>query len=100
MSTVEDEIKEVADELKYGHPETRKAAALRLGRIRDERVIPHLVKAMLNDSYSWTRISAIQSLNWIADQSVVGDLIKVALDDDDQLVRKTAIDTLGRLGNK
>ena len=97
--SVEDKISNVVDELKYGHPETRKAAAIRLGRIRDKRVIPYLVNAMLTDTYLWTRISAIQSLTWIADQSIIEDIISVAINDEDELVRKTAIETLGAFKN-
>ncbi|MHA2502712.1 MAG: HEAT repeat domain-containing protein [Candidatus Kariarchaeaceae archaeon] len=93
----EDRISEVVDELKYGHPETRKAAAIKLGRIRDHKVIPHLIKAVKNDDYSWTRISAIQSLAWIADSSIISTLIEAALHDSDTLVRKTAIEALGNL---
>jgi HEAT repeat protein len=97
--SVEDNISNVVDELKYGHPETRKAAAIRLGRIRDKRVIPYLVNAMLTDTYLWTRISAIQSLTWIADQSIIEDVISVAKNDTEELVRRTAIETLGAFKN-
>lgn len=98
--STKDEIAEVVDELKYGHPETRKKAAIKLGRIRDKTVIPHLIKAMLHDSYKWTRISAIQSLTWIADQRIIEPLIQVAKDDTDDLVRKTAIEALGNFRNE
>lgn len=93
----DNKISEVVDELKYGHPETRKAAAIKLGRIRDERVIPHLIKAIKQDDYAWTRISAIQSLTWIADPSIIDPLIDAALHDENSLVRKTAIESLGNL---
>lgn len=98
--SVEDDISNVVDELRYGHPETRKAAAIRLGRIRDKRVIPYLVKAMLTDTYLWTRISAIQSLTWIADQTIIEHIISVAKNDKEELVRKTAIETLGAFKNE
>jgi len=93
-------IAEVIDELKYGHPETRKAAAIKLGRIRDERVVPHLIKAIKEDDYAWTRISAIQSLSWIGDPSIIDPLIDAALHDSDELVRKTAIEALGNIKNE
>ena len=96
----EKKIEEVVEELKYGHPETRKAAAIKLGRIRDERVIPYLIQAIKEDDYSWTRISAIQSLSWIADPSIIDPLIDAALHDKDTLVRKTAIEALGNLKNE
>ncbi|MHA2253491.1 MAG: HEAT repeat domain-containing protein [Candidatus Kariarchaeaceae archaeon] len=89
------EIDDVVDELNYGHPETRKAAAIKLGRIRDIQVIPHLIKAMQKDEYPWTRVSAIQSLTWIADRSIIEPLMNTALNDKDKLVRRTAIESLG-----
>ncbi len=89
-----DEVSELIDELKYGHPETRKKAAMRLGRIREERVIPHLINAALKDDYSWTRISAIQSLQWIADKNTIDIFLQIAKSDPDELVRKTAIEAL------
>ncbi len=94
---ISDEIEDVADELKYGHPETRKAAAIKLGRIRDTEVIPHLIEAMLKDEYMFTRVSAIQSLSWIADPIIVEPLIEVIKNDKEELVRKTAISTLSGL---
>ena len=97
---ISEEIEEVVDELLWGHPETRKAAAIKLGRIRDKEVIPHLIKAMLEDEYMYTRVSAIQSLSWIADPVIVEPLIKVIIKDNEELVRKTAINTLGGLRDK
>jgi len=91
------EIDGLVDELKWGHPETRKKAAIKLGRIRDKRVIPHLVHTLENDKYSYARVSAIQSLLWIADQSIIEVIVKIAEIDRDDLVRKTAIEALGSL---
>ncbi len=93
--TTQKEIDDVVDELKYGHPETRKAAAIKLGRIRDEQVIPHLIKAIKKDEYPWTRVSAIQSLTWIADPMIIDALLDAAVNDIDTLVRRTAIESLG-----
>ncbi|MCY3413305.1 MAG: HEAT repeat domain-containing protein [Candidatus Heimdallarchaeota archaeon] len=92
---IKEQIAEVVDELRYGHPETRKAAAIKLGRIRNIEVIPYLIEAIQQDSYSFTRVSAIQSLGWIADLSAVEALIQAVDTDKDKLVRKTAINTLG-----
>ena len=95
MSTIKEKIEEVVDELKWGHPETRKAAAIKLGRIRHTEVIPYLLEAIAKDDYMWTRISAIQSLGWIADPVVIKNLILCVEKDTEDLVRKTAIITLG-----
>lgn len=97
MTAITKEIEDLVEELKWGHPETRKKAAIKLGRIRDERVIPHLVNTLENDEYSYARVSAIQSLLWIADQSIIDVIIKIAELDKDDLVRKTAIEALGSL---
>ena len=71
MTTTSEEIDDIIEELKWGHPETRKKAAIKLGRIRDKRVIPHLIKTLESDEYPYTRVSAIQSLLWIADPSII-----------------------------
>lgn len=97
MTAITKEIDDLVDELEFGHPETRKKAAIKLGRIRDKRVIPHLVKTLEKDEYSYARVSAIQSLLWIADQSIIDVILKIAEVDDDDLVRKTAIEALGSL---
>ncbi|MCE7735127.1 MAG: HEAT repeat domain-containing protein [Candidatus Heimdallarchaeota archaeon] len=97
MTAITKEIDDLVDELKWGHPETRKKAAIKLGRIRDIRVIPHLVNTLENDEYSYARVSAIQSLLWIADQSIIDVIMKIAEIDKDDLVRKTAIEALGSL---
>ncbi|MDH5401740.1 MAG: HEAT repeat domain-containing protein [Candidatus Heimdallarchaeota archaeon] len=98
--TSKTEIKDILDDLKYGHPETRKGAALKLGRIRDITVIPHLVKCLKEDTYPWTRVSAIQSLTWIAHESIIEPLIDVAKHDKDLMVRRTAIESLGNMRNR
>lgn len=95
VSTIKEKIEEAVDELKWGHPETRKAAAIKLGRIRDAEVIPYLLDAMEKDDYMWTRISAIQSLGWIADPIAIKAMIRCVENDPKNLVRKTAINTLG-----
>ena len=100
MVSTQNEIKELVDDLKWGHPETRKKAAVKLGRIRDISVIPHLINAMKTDEYVYTRVSAIQSLLWIADHSIIEALISVALNDKEKLVKLTAIEGLGSMKNK
>lgn len=90
-------LEDIIDDLLYGHPETRKKAAVKLGRIRDPKGIPHLIHTITHDEYSWARISAIQSLTWIADPSVVEPLMAVASNDRDPLVREYAIEAIGNL---
>lgn len=82
------------EELQTGNRETRKSAAMRLGRIRDNRSIPFLLKAIHEDSYPLTRVFAIQSLTWIANRSVIKDLISIIRGDQDDLVRITAIEAI------
>ena len=94
------EIDALVDELQWGHPETRKKAAIKLGRIRDKRVIPHLIKAVESDEYVYARVSAIQSLLWIADQSIINSLLRIVEQDQDKLVRRTAIEGLSSLKSR
>ena len=100
MTTVKEQINEVVDELRYGHPETRKAAAIKLGRIRDLAVIPFLIEAIKKDNYSFTRVAAIQSLGWIANPLAIDAFIYAIENDKEDLVRKTAITTLGSFRDK
>lgn len=95
--SVNEEIDDAVNELKFGHPETRKKAAIKLGRIRDKRVIPFLIEAAKNDDYPWTRVSAIQSLSWIGDPKIIDPLIDIVLNDGNRIVRKTAIEILGNM---
>ena len=92
--SVKNNLEEAIEELQTGNRETRKTAAMRLGRIRDARSIPFLLKAIHEDSYSLTRVFAIQSLTWIADRSVLNDLISIIRGDQDELVRLTAIESI------
>ncbi len=89
-----DGIEEAVNKLKFGTPEARKAAAMRLGRIRDPKSVPALIDAMKHDEFPLTRVFAIQSLTWIADRSVIRHIIDIALSDPSVLVRKTAIEAL------
>ncbi len=93
MSTNND-LQSAIEELQTGNRETRKSAAMRLGRIRDAQSIPFLLKAIHEDSYSLTRVFAIQGLAWIADRSVIKDLISIIRGDQDNLVRITAIEAI------
>ncbi|MHA2028167.1 MAG: HEAT repeat domain-containing protein [Candidatus Kariarchaeaceae archaeon] len=97
MSPLEKEISGLVEDLKWGHPERRKKAAIKLGRIRDVGVIPHLINTLENDDYVFARVSALQSLLWIADKSAIASIIKIAETDPDLLVKKTAIEALGVL---
>ncbi|MHA2249074.1 MAG: HEAT repeat domain-containing protein [Candidatus Kariarchaeaceae archaeon] len=94
MSKNDGVIEDEVNKLRHGTAEARKAAAMRLGRMRDPKSIPALIDAMKNDEYALTRVFAIQSLVWIADRSVIRHLIDVALTDASNLVRKTAIEAL------
>ena len=87
-------MEEAIEELQTGNREARKTAAMRLGRIRDVRSIPFLLKAIHEDSYRLTRVFAIQSLTWIADRSVLKDLISILRGDQDELVRLTALESI------
>ncbi len=89
------EIDKAVNRLKFGTPEARKAAAMRLGRLRDPKSVPALIDAMKNDEYAMTRVFAIQALTWIAERSVIKHIIEIALNDKSNLVKKTAIESLG-----
>lgn len=88
------DIDKTIDQLQTGDRETRKSAAMKLGRIRDPRSIPFLLKAIREDTYQMTRVFAIQSLTWIADKSVIPELLDVIRGDQDDLVRMTAIEAM------
>ena len=88
------DLQTAIENLQNGNREARKTAAMRLGRIRDVKSIPFLLKAIHEDSYSLTRVFAIQSLTWIADRSVIKDLISIIRGDQDELVRLTAIEAI------
>jgi HEAT repeat protein len=88
------DIDKTIDQLQKGDRETRKSAAIKLGRIRDPKSIPFLLKAIREDTYQMTRVFAIQSLTWIADKSVIPDLLEVIRGDQDDLVRQTAIEAM------
>ena len=77
---VTNEIDLTIEKLQSGTREDRKSAAIKLGRIRDPKSIPFLLRAIREDTYQLTRVFAIQSLTWIADQSVIPDLIEAGVD--------------------
>lgn len=92
---VNNDIDTAIELLQMGTREDRKSAAIKLGRIRDPKSIPFLLKAIREDSFQMTRVFAIQSLTWIADKIVIPDLVEVIRGDQDDLVRVTAIEALG-----
>ncbi|MEC8704136.1 MAG: HEAT repeat domain-containing protein [Asgard group archaeon] len=75
----------------------RRAAAIKLGRIRDEKAIPNLILCIQNDDDYLTRVSALQSLLWIAHPSIIDPIIDLVINDNNDLVRKTAIEALGNM---
>lgn len=95
-----EDIEKILKNLKFGHPDTRRAAAVKLGRIRVREVIPDLIETIKNDKDRLVRTSALQSLLWIADDTIIVPIEQVILTDPDDLVKKTAINILGSMKSK
>tara|TARA_B100000287_G_scaffold20875_1_gene20753 strand:- start:2191 stop:2586 length:396 start_codon:yes stop_codon:yes gene_type:complete len=90
-------IDQLSIELVNEDPLKRRAAAIKLGRIRDEKAIPNLILCIQNDEDHLTRVSALQSLLWIAHPSIIDPIIDLVINDNNDLVRKTAIEALGNM---
>ncbi|MCH8907660.1 MAG: HEAT repeat domain-containing protein [Candidatus Heimdallarchaeota archaeon] len=89
--TIAEDLKVEIDRLFSDEPDIRKAAAMRLGRIRDTKSVEALIMAAQTDENPITRIFAIQSLLWIGDDRAIEFLVNISLDDKDKSVRIAAI---------
>ncbi len=88
------EIQETIEQLKDEDEKTRSQAALSLGWIGDNEVIPHLIEAMQKDYSARVRANAALSLGQLNDNKSVPSLI-VSLADEDAFVRGMVIYSLG-----
>ena len=79
-------------------PGVRSRAADALGKIRDERAAPPLIKA-LHDPDLKVRRTAANALGWIKHKRAVPHLLKL-LQDPDADLRKEAVAALGKIGDE
>jgi len=89
--TIEERLQTEIDILFTGTPDERKAAAIKLGRIRDPRSVEALIMSAQTDTDKFTRIFSIQSLMWIGDDRAITALIDKGFNDKEKSVRISAI---------
>lgn len=91
-----EEVSRLIYELQEGQENQRRNAAIRLGRVRDDRVVQPLINALLDKS-EMVQVSAIQSLSWIQDSQMVEPLMERARTTTEKLVLNHALEVLLRL---
>jgi hypothetical protein len=80
-------------------PAVRKETVYLLSEFKDERVIEHLTKILLNDEDEAVRASAAEELGDLGDQRAIDPLI-TALGDNNARVRQNVALALGEIGGK
>ncbi|MBN1330403.1 MAG: HEAT repeat domain-containing protein [Candidatus Heimdallarchaeota archaeon] len=88
------EIQETIEQLKDADEKIRSQAALSLGWIGDNEVIPHLIDSMQKDYSARVRANAALSLGQLNNKKAIPSLI-VSLADEDAFVRGMVIYSLG-----
>lgn len=92
-------ISELEDQLTDEDPRTRQLAAVTLGLIGSEEVLPALMMVLVKDSDSGIRGCAASALGKIRSTEAVQPLINVLNVDKDSEVRKSAAAALGSIGS-
>jgi len=98
MAITIDNFEQILQDLQDPAWQKRQNAAEKLGQIKDERVVPSLIRVLSDDADWWVRSTAAEALGRLQDAQVIEHL-STALNDESEQVRRAATEALGSLGD-